>query len=72
MDKLKTEANEFVDDIHSRFLNFKFTRSKDYGYLICDECSGYYKLEKGESLKDFESCECGGKLKFQKTLKLDK
>ena len=69
MNKLKTEASDLVDDIHSRFLNFKSTRSKDYGYLICEKCSGYYKLEKGESLEDFESCECGGKLKFTKSLK---
>ena len=72
MNKLKIEASDLVDDIHSRFLNFKSTRSNDHGYLICEECSGYYKLEKGESLEDFESCECGGKLKFKKTLKLIK
>ena len=70
MNKLKNEANEFVDEIHSKFLDFKLSRTKDYGYLICEKCSGYYKLQKGESLEDFEACECGGKLKFKK--KLDK
>ncbi|MDD3753621.1 MAG: hypothetical protein PHQ17_03540 [Methanobacterium sp.] len=30
-------------------------------YLICENCEGYYHLKEGESLDDFESCECGGK-----------
>lgn len=33
-------------------------------YLICDECGGFYELEKGESLEDFESCLCGGSLSY--------
>ena len=37
----------------------------DYeGYLICDNCKGYYKLQENESPKDFESCQCGGKLEY--------
>ncbi len=31
--------------------------------LICKNCGGYYKLESGESIDDFESCQCGGELK---------
>lgn len=38
------------------------------GYLICDNCGGYYELQKGESTEDFESCECGGKLKYVETI----
>lgn len=34
------------------------------GYLICEKCRGYYKLQKGESLSDFDCCQCGGKLKY--------
>ncbi len=31
------------------------------GYLFCDECKGYYQLQKGESPEDFSvECECGG------------
>jgi hypothetical protein len=60
-----------VDDVQSKFLDFKLLRNKDFGYLICEKCSGYYKLQKGESLEDFEMCECGGKLKFKKTLNLE-
>lgn len=33
-------------------------------YLICEKCGGYYKLKEGESPEDFESCECGGNLKY--------
>ncbi|MGB9979826.1 hypothetical protein [Methanobacterium sp.] len=33
------------------------------GYVICEKCGGYYKLEKGESHEDFEACNCGGTLK---------
>ena len=33
-------------------------------FIICDECGGFYELEKGESLEDFESCLCGGSLSY--------
>lgn len=33
------------------------------GYLICQKCKGYYKLQPGESPEDFtDVCACGGKL----------
>lgn len=36
------------------------------GYMVCDKCNGYYKLQAGESPEDFTSrCECGGKLEYQ-------
>lgn len=39
------------------------------GYLVCNNCDGYYKLEPGESPNDFDNqCECGGKLIYTKTL----
>lgn len=31
-------------------------------YLICEICGGYYQLMDGESISDFDSCQCGGKL----------
>ncbi len=42
----------------ARGLNF----SKKTRYVICEDCQGYYELEKGESLDDFQACHCGGKL----------
>lgn len=38
------------------------------GYLICEKCEGYYELQKGEAADDFQSCACGGKLKYVKNL----
>ncbi|MCC7560649.1 MAG: hypothetical protein KO318_09530 [Methanobacterium sp.] len=39
--------------------------NSDNGYLVCDKCLEYYKLQPGESLDDFiEECECGGRLKY--------
>ncbi|MGZ7108963.1 MAG: MFS transporter, partial [Methanobacterium sp.] len=35
------------------------------GYLICGKCKSYYKLQSGESAKDFvRKCDCGGKLRY--------
>jgi len=33
-------------------------------YLVCDKCNTYYKLQKGDSVRDFSTCECGNKLKY--------
>ncbi|KYC48910.1 MAG: 50S ribosomal protein L40e [Candidatus Methanofastidiosum methylothiophilum] len=38
------------------------------GYLVCDKCGGYYELQEGESPDDFGVCECGGELKYTKTI----
>jgi len=38
------------------------------GYIVCEKCGGYYELQEGEALDDFQSCECGGKLKYVKNL----
>lgn len=37
-------------------------------YLICEECGGYYELEDGESPEDLDHCECGGKLRYVKSI----
>lgn len=33
------------------------------GYLVCQKCNGYYKLQPGESPDNFDLCQCGGTLK---------
>ncbi len=39
------------------------------GYLICVKCKSYYKLQLGESAKDFaRKCDCGGKLRYVENL----
>ncbi|MCE7698420.1 MAG: zinc ribbon domain-containing protein, partial [Methanobacterium paludis] len=44
------------------------TEVDNRGYVVCEKCGGYYELEEGESPDDFESCSCGGKLKYVKNL----
>jgi hypothetical protein len=42
---------------------------KHEGYLVCESCGGYYKLQPGESPDDFsDTCECGGELEFKRLL----
>lgn len=38
------------------------------GYLVCEQCGGYYELQEGESPEDFEACECGGELKYTNSI----
>jgi hypothetical protein len=39
------------------------------GYLICGKCKSYYKLQSGESVKDFAlECKCGGKFRYVENL----
>jgi len=38
------------------------------GYLICENCGGYYELQPLEHPDDFEKCQCGGKLQYRENL----
>ncbi len=38
------------------------------GYLVCEECGGYYELQEGESIEDFGTCQCGGNLKYARSV----
>ena len=38
--------------------------NENRGYVYCEKCGGYYKLQDGESPEDFDTCQCGGKLKY--------
>jgi|GEM_PF-2248687 hypothetical protein len=44
------------------------SKNQDKGYLVCESCGGYYKLKKGESPDDFSKCQCGGELRYVKSL----
>jgi hypothetical protein len=40
-------------------------KNEGKGYLVCEKCNSYYKLQPGESPEDFTyECECDGKLKY--------
>ncbi|EKF84765.1 hypothetical protein [Methanobacterium formicicum] len=50
------------DEINLRLRNKREGKSLN-GYLVCNNCGGYYELQPGESWKDFDTeCECGGQL----------
>ncbi|MDI6723896.1 MAG: hypothetical protein QMD61_04560 [Methanobacterium sp.] len=38
------------------------------GYLICENCKGYYKLKNNESPNDFSRCDCGGLLEYRENI----
>jgi uncharacterized membrane protein len=42
----------------------KSTFKPEVEYVICEKCGGHYRLKDGETLEDFETCHCGGKLKY--------
>ncbi|HML05929.1 MAG TPA: hypothetical protein VK426_09165 [Methanobacterium sp.] len=50
------------EEISRRLRNKREGQGSD-GYLVCNNCGGYYELQQGESWKDFDTeCECGGQL----------
>jgi hypothetical protein len=36
-------------------------------YLVCNKCGGYYELQPGDSLDNFD-LQCGGRLKYYNSL----
>jgi hypothetical protein len=36
----------------------------DGGYMVCEKCGGFYKLQEGERPGDFDTCQCGGHLTY--------
>lgn len=50
-------------------LGRELAENQSEGYLVCDKCGNYYKLQSGESPEEFtDDCKCGGKLEFRKCL----
>ncbi len=66
--KLLNNTNGRISEFLNSFQKNPTTTKEKPGYLICEKCKGYYELEEDESLEDFESCECGGNLKFKQEL----
>lgn len=51
-------------EFHRIINTIKYLGPNHEGYMVCDKCGGYYKLQPGESPDDFtDKCECGGNLK---------
>lgn len=50
-------------EIKEKLKKIREKRESKPGYLVCDNCGGYYELQTGETPEDFsDECECGGKL----------
>ena len=47
-------------------LNNNYTTNQNYGYLLCDSCPIYYKLDKPISEYKNRKCGCGGNLIYSK------
>ncbi len=63
------DDDDYLNDVHLNDDGEKLkSDEKEQGYLICEECHGYYKLLEDESPEDFAECECGGKLKHHKSI----
>lgn len=42
----------------------KYLQPNYDGYMVCQKCGGYYKLQPGELPEDFDVCQCGGELEY--------
>jgi hypothetical protein len=58
-DEKHSIQNESIESDNNQIIA---SNEDDHGFLYCKKCNGYYSLQEGESVDDFESCECGGKL----------
>ncbi len=65
---LKEDRTPSSEEIKEKFKQKKEIQSENRGYLFCKTCNGYYELQPGESASNFESCQCGGELKYIDTL----
>lgn len=68
-EEYKEDVPEKIVEIQEKSDTPQTTVIESYpGYLVCKDCSGYYKLEEGESPGDFDRCDCGGKLIYVESL----
>jgi hypothetical protein len=58
---IRTDISKLIDGTNSK-------QRVSHGYLVCDKCNGYYRLKEGESPDDFSKCQCGGELRYVKSL----
>jgi DNA-directed RNA polymerase subunit RPC12/RpoP/ribosomal protein S9 len=65
---IEEKTQPHLNNLDSSLNNLQNKEEESYGYLICEDCSGYYELQKGESPEDFDECSCGGKLVFSRNL----
>lgn len=54
--------------IKNLFFKKRLFFGEKMGYLVCQNCGGYYKLKEGESAEDFVACQCYGQLVYVESL----
>ncbi len=60
---LTTDISKLIDELWEEI------SKENTGYLGCEKCNNYYKLQPGESPEDFtDECECGGKLEYHEDI----
>ena len=57
-----------VKIIKNLFFKKRLFFGEKMGYLVCQNCGGYYKLKEGESAEDFVACQCYGQLVYVESL----
>lgn len=62
---IKSQDKTYCKECANKLRNYE---EQNNTYIVCEKCGGFYELKNGESLEDFESCECGGKLKAVKKI----
>ncbi|MCC7550150.1 MAG: hypothetical protein KO316_01460 [Methanobacterium sp.] len=68
MDKIWNGKNYLDSELEKIVNKIKYLKPFK-GYLVCNKCNKYYKLQFGESPYDFtDKCECGGKLKYYENI----
>lgn len=66
-------GNPFYNEIFDRIIDvLKYLQPSYDGYLICQKCGGYYKLQPGELPENFDVCQCGGELEYHHSINLKK
>ena len=65
---IKSDNKTYCKECKSKLENKTSENHDISNSIICEKCGGLYKLKEGESLEDFEACECGGKLKSVKDI----
>ena len=61
---LTTDISKLVDKLWEAK-----SENENNGYLVCQKCNSYYKLQPGEAPEDFDSkCECGGELEYSENI----
>jgi hypothetical protein len=66
-------GNPFYNEIFDRIIDvLKYLQPSYEGYLVCQKCGGYYKLQSGELPEDYDVCQCGGELEYHPSKNLKK